>query len=714
MMYINRSLRLLPLFTAIAGLAFATAPKATAQAAAVPNDQEIVNQAPSYSLDKLVELIGIYDRLGKRQVTQALADEILKRDPKNASALAVKEGRPVAPKTDDGPGSAQTPEDLLANQIESLQRRHGFGELISLLNNSKKGYAGKAFPFQDDLADAYYESGKISAAKSAYREMANSSKYTSTQRSTARKTLRDIENMERIANAHQLSLAGNHGEALAIVEDLKSKHSGGSFPYESDLGDVLFASGDLDGAETSYSKVANSSGYDSKQRADARAGLRDVAKGRKLLEANALIKRKRLDEAMLIADELEAGGWKNDEDVHMLRASVMIEQGRLGEAIDLLSRIKEKSYKNKPFPGQTDLASAYYRANRLREAQAGYVEIVDGKYLPLEQEEAGIELRDIDREVNGMLSLDIGYVTEDEGDSLLSALTVRSPLYNDNLRIWAFARRDDFKLSNERSLIADSGERFEGGFAIEKFIDSTLSVAGYVGGSESDGGDSDQFLFGGSFTKRVGRGKVGMEFAYNERAIDSISLQVLDGRQHRVQLNVDMPLGNRWNVDGFVYYRQIEALGDKIGDGFGAQLDLLYTVREANKRRPGVRVGYAGEYHKFNDNKLDGRTFGPYLKGGAAAATDLALDLVEEEINFHSLKVVVEGRLNKYFSYYVSGAVGYDFFDREIQYSVGTGVEVQMSDRWRFIAGVEYYSAGQTTSSLAGVVLGTAGFSYTF
>ena len=331
----------------------------------------------------------------------------------------------------------------------------------------------------------------------------------------------------------------------------------------------------------------------------------------------------------------------------------------------------------------------------------------------LEQQAAAIDLRDLKREVNGSIAFDFGYITEDEGDIWHSSLVVKSPIYDKGLRYWAFARRDDLELSGERSLITGSGERFEGGLAVEKFIDQTLSVGGYVGGSESDSGDSDQILFGGSFTKRAGGGKWGMDFAYNERAIDSIALQVLDGRQHRVRLNFEKPLG-AWNIDGYVYYRQVEALGDEIGDGFGGEVDLLYTLRESHKNRPAIRVGYAGEYHKFDANQLSGGNFGPFLKGGAADARDLALDLVEEEINLHGLKVVVEGRLNNKVSYFVSGAAQYDFFDEEIQYSAGSGLEFYVNDRTRLTTGLEYYSAGQTSSSAAGVVVGTIGLAITF
>ena len=64
--------------TLLVGLALVVFSSGTAIAQNnLPNDQEIVEKAPTYSLEKLVELIGVYDRLGKRQVTQALFSQEL-------------------------------------------------------------------------------------------------------------------------------------------------------------------------------------------------------------------------------------------------------------------------------------------------------------------------------------------------------------------------------------------------------------------------------------------------------------------------------------------------------------------------------------------------------------------------------------------------------------------------------------------------------------
>ncbi|MGI9241073.1 MAG: tetratricopeptide repeat protein [Verrucomicrobiales bacterium] len=682
----------------------------------VPNDQQIVDQASSYSLEKLEELLGVYDRLGKRQVTKALADEILKRDPENADALAVKAGRPVTLDVNPEEGSGSDgPVDRLAIQVESLQRQGRFRELASLLESAKKNSSG-TFVFQEDLADAYYESGNIGVAKSAYREMVNAPGYSSSQRAAGRNALRDIESMERLAKAHELSLAGSHAEAIAIVEDMKKDHGGGNFPYEVDLGDVLFSSGDLDGAEAAYQSVVDGRGYNSQQRGAARTGLRDIEKGRRLLEAHDHLTQRRLDEATTIADELEAAGWRDDEDVQLLRAGILVGQGSHGDAIEILTDIKEKKYQSAPFPSQTDLADAYYQSNRLREARAAYAEIVDGDYLILDQESAAIDLRDLNREVNGSINFDLLFADEDEGKTWSSSLVAKSPIYENGLRLWAFADYDDLELSGDRSLQADQSNRLQGGFAIEKFIDENLTVAGYIGGSHSDLSDSDQFLFGGSFAKRIGRGKWGMKFAYNERAIDSITLQMLDGRQHRVELNLETPVGRRWYLDGFLYYRQIEALNDDIGDGYGGQIDFLYTVRESDRRRPAIRVGYSGEIHMFDSKQLSARKFGPYLSSDFSAedAENYAYDLVEKEINLHGLRVVVEGRVSDKISYFLSGAAQYDFYDEEMQYSAGAGLELYVSDRTRLTTGVEYYSAGQTTSSGSGVILATVGVSIAF
>ena len=433
-------------------------------------------------------------------------------------------------------------------------------------------------------------------------------------------------------------------------------------------------------------------------------------------DGDATLLRKEIETAVAIADDLEADGWQEDEDVALLRASIAMEEGSLSQVITTLNHIKEKSYKGRVFPSQPELANALYRSNRLHEAAEAYDEILDGDYLPLAREEASIELRELRRELDGSISIDGGYITEEEGDTWHTSVTMRSPVYENGLRYWVFGRHDDLEITSGTSLLQESGERWEAGFAIEKFIDETLSIAGYIGGSESDNGDSDQIIFGGSFEKQSRRLRWGIDFAYNERADDSVALQVLDGRQHRVQANFEMPVTSRIYADGFVYYRQVEALGQEIGDGWGGQVDVLYTVRETQRSRPAVRVGYAGEYHKFNPNNLDAGRFAPFLKPGISAAEirGLALDYVEEEINLHGLKVVLEGRLSKDVAYYVSGAAQYDFFDEELQYSAGAGIEVYVSDRTRIVGGLEYYSAGQTSSRDDGVIVGTLGVSITF
>jgi hypothetical protein len=50
----------------------------------------------------------------------------------------------------------------------------------------------------------------------------------------------------------------------------------------------------------------------------------------------------------------------------------------------------------------------------------------------------------------------------------------------------------------------------------------------------------------------------------------------------------------------------------------------------------------------------------------------------------------------------------------KIQYRAGTGLEFFVSDSVRFTGGLEYLSAGQTSSSAAGVVLGNLGVSVSF
>ncbi len=693
------------------------------------NDEEVLAKASEQPVDRLVELLAAYERLGKKQVSRQLADEILKKDPTNAQAMRVKEGKPLTGIEDPAVGGAPTEQDIFDAKLDGLRARGAYGQMASELAARKRSQGGGVFSYQEDLADAYLQSGNRSAAKSAYREMAGSG-YPSSQRSLARKALAEIEEDELLEGATAalrdrdteramklveellakkpgdpdalvmkaivLSEGGDPDAALAIMHDLKSKAKG-RFPYEVDLAGIHLAAKHYDEAEEIYHRIGGAAGA---------GGLKEVQKARSIEAAYEAIRRGRGEGALAIADEL-AAAWPKDPDIATLRGSALLAAGRHGEAAAELAAVKEKHYPNGGFPAQGDLAMALVKSNALEEAAVAYAEVLDGHYGPADREDAVIQLREIRRELGAEFATALQAISEDEGDIIRATVYGHTRLH-DGWRAWGWGHVDSIDLAPGGAFNIDSDERYEGGIALEHRGD-LWNTAFRVGGTEDD------LLLGARLGRNHRLGTWYLEGAYNERADDSVSLELLDGRQHRIELGFEAQLSPRLYLDTVLYARQVELFDDEIGNGWGWIANLDYTVVEAKGRRPALRVGYAGEVHVFDAGSL-GRGIDPYLAGPLTAAerAELLDNLVEPEINLHGARVYVDGRLSENLAWYVTGALQYDFYDKEVQYSAGAGLEAFFSDNVRLVLGLDYYSAGQGASGDSGVIVGNAGVSIAF
>ena len=242
------------------------------------DDEAVLERASKLNVDQLLELLAAYDRLGKKEMGGKIADEILKKDPANAQALRVKEGKPLLA----GVEPAVTEADRFAARIEALRKSGRYREIISLVEERKREHNTGAFPFQEDLADAYQQSGNTAAARREYRELLAGG-YPAIEKSGARNALADMEKADLFRDATDalkrkdpdaaleiaegmiakwptdkdavalkavcISERGQHDEALAILEGMKAKHKGGKFPYDVDIAGVLLAAKRFDEAE---------------------------------------------------------------------------------------------------------------------------------------------------------------------------------------------------------------------------------------------------------------------------------------------------------------------------------------------------------------------------------------------------------------------------------------------------------------------------------
>lgn len=735
MNYGKKSLGLIYLaIAASVGLTYGQAP--------ATDDEEVIKRAASMSAAELKEVIGVYGRLNKAEVLKPLAEELLSREPDNELAKDILAGKPFDPGLEKDPGSIL--QDQFALKIESLKKQGRNSEIISSLTTLRESkYSTGVFPYQQDLAYAYYESGNYSAARREFSELANSSGYPAEERADARKTITEMERTAAIKEgddllkakdtegalakaesllkrypghpdvlalqARALTEGGRPESAMEILESLRSKHKGsGIFPYESEVGGVYLALKDYDAAAATFQKILDSRTVDAAMKREATKGLEDVEMTRELERGYSFVIARDAKNAAIVAEGLRAK-YPTDPDVDMLEAEIKLLKGDPAGAVAQLEAVKSAHFPTGPFPSQPELAIGYYKTGKLEEAASAYQEVVGNPFYPvLTQQEAAVDLRSVRNEMMNEFAVDGFFLNEDEGDAYRVTSHLRSEPWND-WRVWAWGRRDDIHL-NESPLLKDSYENYEGGFSLERRVSDSLSAAFKAGVS------NDDIILGLDATLLTSSGgQAGVQLGYNVRAEDSLTLEALDGREHRLQGWFNTDLTPRVSAEGFAYVRQVELFNDKLGDGYGGELAVDYLLVDSKVRRPAIRAGYAGEMHYFNSDRIDGRQLATESRGlSAADASALASEFVEEEINLHGLRLTIEGRINDKFAYFVQGAAQYDFFDKEIQYRAGTGLEIFLSDTVRLSSGLEYLSAGQTSSSAAGVILGNLGISVAF
>ena len=164
-------------------------------------------------------------------------------------------------------------------EAEDLKEQGDYERAISLLTRMKKKFRNSVFPFQDQLAYALADSGDSDAAREAFQEIATNRGYPSGQRKTAREEIQEIDvntllekgyaalegrvNWKRARqieailtnrypshpdaigyHASILSLSGRCGEAVEILERLKSsRFAGKSFPLAGILAECYYQVG---------------------------------------------------------------------------------------------------------------------------------------------------------------------------------------------------------------------------------------------------------------------------------------------------------------------------------------------------------------------------------------------------------------------------------------------------------------------------------------
>ena len=147
-----------------------------------------------------------------------------------------------------------------------------YAEAGKLLLELKKATADDPFQYQEDLAFALYNGGKRQAAKQAFREIIDGSRYSAQRKKGAQRQLDLIEAVQ----ADILGAQGDYAAAKKILLTLKGRFRGRSFPFQEQLAFLHLDAGYPTEAHEAFQELVSNPVYEEHRRERARNELNEI------------------------------------------------------------------------------------------------------------------------------------------------------------------------------------------------------------------------------------------------------------------------------------------------------------------------------------------------------------------------------------------------------------------------------------------------------
>ncbi len=710
-------------------------------------DPAVIKNLGRLSDDKLQDLLNIYARIGNLTMGQAVAAEMLRRDPENEEALRARDELRIEVRTLDYNskvaaallrGEEIKDFDAIASEAGDLNGRKEYLRAQRLLTTLRTRYfADKPFPYRKDLAYAYHGQGQFSRAHALFQSILDDPDADAESKEDARAGIRDVEvgrmlvagdaaiksrNGSRaldlanrllkidpadpdakVLKSRALSVLGNHDEAISILLALRGR-PGAYFPQLRELGFAYFEAGRIEDAEEAFIELLNSPGHSEEARRDAMRSLADYRRDRLIREGSIALAQRDLTFAEVIAEELLSAE-PNHPDVLLFLAEVMMHTDRVREAKDLLISVKVRDFPGTAFPAQGTLAYSFYQTGDIFSARDAFAELLNApaSFSPQEVADAADQWLQLDFLISPSFAADFGFVDESEGTGLHLTSRYQTAIQNQ----WRFFLESDadlIRLSSESPLGEKSAERYAARAGAERLFDNGLFARGYLGSSYSDRQDGE-FLAGAGIGKYANYG-VGWSLLarFKESAKNSLTLEYLDVRQHLIEFNIGIPISERLHFEGQLFGEQVDLYGENAGRGWGVETLLDYTIIKERPGRPRLALGYVGIYHQFDSNRP-----------GASLTRDLGFpspvlahafldDIIDPLDHRHGARLTLSKRLANQLDIYAGTGLFYAFDNEQVQYEFTGGFTKWLSDRLKLYAEAYYDSAGQAASSGGGVI----------
>ncbi|MDB6136984.1 MAG: hypothetical protein JWO94_56 [Verrucomicrobiaceae bacterium] len=386
-------------------------------------DSRVLHGMNTMPVEKLQELLLVYEKLDNTGMEDALVRAILKRDPKNAEALRIRsEIDPKEIVRDAGYLQALAKKVLNGEAVEDvdgvgmhaaalLEQEHA-PQAVALLKALRKNqFKDKAFPLLDDLAFGYAETGRLALAEAAYKAVLADPDFSAESHGEAERALAGLDVKKRIAalrrdaggdleklakssarlyaerpedddvtdfRIESLDQAGHYEESIVLLNQLRARwHGKETWPHLDELAFAYYGARRYDQAISIFREVQKAGDMDSSTRIEAENMILEIQVARLIERGNAALDKSRFTEAKVILDQLERD-YHTHDDVLGFKALYLAKTGKSAEALELLFAKKRQAQKeHQLFTQQDVLADVYLERKEFGLAGAATLEIVN-------------------------------------------------------------------------------------------------------------------------------------------------------------------------------------------------------------------------------------------------------------------------------------------------------------------------------------------------
>ncbi len=328
------------------------------------------------------------------------------------------------------------------------------------------------------------------------------------------------------------------------------------------------------------------------------------------------------------------------------------------QANAVLSELKRTQYQNRKYPFETDLASSALQAGDWYRAMLSYIALLRHHDINEElRSDIRIVLDGIYREHGRRVEFTANQSQLRRAGIWRYAAIHAAHITNRNWLELGYLRdqidlqaapgiqphsrnRDQIHARLTRKLFA----RWQGDLWLGQYDNGTL------------GGAALRYRF-------AQQREISLEQTVNERATDSLALEIIDGRESRTTLGLNWLVEADLLVNFRAHTRSVQIGGNDLGSGHGMDLNIDQIIR---RHGPHITVGYRSSIASFSPRRVNPRLSDRARNisdpiGGEPGRASVIRNLVSRHLNRHGAGLVITDNIADAWIYRLTFGTDYDF-----------------------------------------------------